>query len=124
MYKKVAPLNLPLPFVWALSPFFPSGHLTPSPGKETCWREALVLRCLPCSQESPEGLRFQRVSVLPRGRAVFVLQEPVSAAWATFQVRGAGVEAPARARTAASGRLASAPPCCFLLAAAQQCPQG
>lgn len=27
MYKKdkVAPLNLPLPFIWALSPFFPSG---------------------------------------------------------------------------------------------------
>lgn len=36
MYKtdKVAPLNLPLPFIWALSPFFPSGapH-TPSPGE-------------------------------------------------------------------------------------------
>ena len=36
MYKtdKVVPLNLPLPFIWALSPFFPSGapH-TPSPGE-------------------------------------------------------------------------------------------
>lgn len=32
---KVAPLNLPLPFIWALLPFFPSGHLThPPQGKE------------------------------------------------------------------------------------------
>lgn len=34
MYKKdkVAPLNLPLPFTWAVSPFFPPGALhTPLP---------------------------------------------------------------------------------------------
>lgn len=54
MYNKdkVAPLNLPLPFIWALSPFFPTGapH-TPFPrgGNTPVAREGSVCSTSPCA---------------------------------------------------------------------------
>lgn len=108
MYNKdkVAPLNLPLPFIWALSPFFPTGapH-TPLPrgGNTPIAREGYVCSISPCASmpslfpvtRLPRAQKFAGSGLLPLGRAVFVLQEPVfSNVGHLPDAGGADIEAP------------------------------
>lgn len=89
MYKKdkVAPLNLPLPFLWAVLPFFPSGapH-TPSPG-EGKMRLPSRAGGRPGASAFPgqrprgrraraEGLGVERVSALVSEQSLRSVQEP------------------------------------------------
>ena len=88
MYKtdKVAPLNLPLPFTWALWPFF-SGHLTHPPrgeeGPPLPGRPMAVPTALPCHPPFPswgsQGLAGHvSVGQCPcLWAGLFVFQEPV-----------------------------------------------
>lgn len=109
--------------------FLPLWAPPPSPGKETRWWEALalplVLRCLPHLQASPRSSGVGGSVARPGQGCVCSARAHFSSAgrlagagrWHRSTCRGC------EPKQLPVGRLAPAPPCCFLSTAGQQCPQ-